>query len=35
MEHFQEAGKKFEAEGLVAAPVDIKVIKPFAGFASR
>jgi quinol monooxygenase YgiN len=35
MEYFQEVAKKFEAEGLVAAPLDIKTIKPFAGFASR
>jgi len=33
--HFQAVGKRIEEEKLLAAPLDIKTIKPFAGFASR
>jgi quinol monooxygenase YgiN len=32
---FQALGKTIPEENLLAAPLDIKTIKPFAGFASR
>lgn len=34
-DYFQALGKTIEAEGLLAAPLDIKTIKPIGGFASR
>jgi len=34
-DHFQAVGKRIEEEKLLAAPLDIKTIKPFAGFISR
>ncbi|KAF7943509.1 hypothetical protein EAE96_011432 [Botrytis aclada] len=33
--HFIELGKVLSEEGLLGAPLDIKKIQPFAGFASR
>ena len=34
-EHFQVLRKAIEEENLLGGPLDIKTIKPFAGFASR
>lgn len=34
-EFFQNLGKAIGAEELLAKPLDIKKIKPFAGFVSR
>ncbi|KAL2063897.1 hypothetical protein VTL71DRAFT_4391 [Oculimacula yallundae] len=34
-EYFQALGKTVQDEGLVSAALDIKTIKPIAGFASR
>jgi len=34
-EYFQTLGKALAEENLLAAPLDIKTVKPFAGFASR
>jgi len=34
-EYFQALGKMIKEEGLVSAPLDLKFIKPFTGFASR
>ncbi|TGO42145.1 hypothetical protein BHYA_0012g00610 [Botrytis hyacinthi] len=33
--YFIELGKLLSEEGLLGAPLDIKKIQPFAGFASR
>ncbi|KAI9643625.1 hypothetical protein NHQ30_008247 [Ciborinia camelliae] len=33
--YFTELGKILPEEGVLGAPLDIKLIKPFAGFASR
>lgn len=34
-EYFQALGKTIGEESLLAGPLDIKVIEPFAGYASR
>jgi len=34
-EYFQALGKAIGDEGLLAAPLDIKTIKPIGGFVSR
>ena len=34
-DYFQALGKTLGEENLLAGPLDIKTIKPFAGFASR
>ncbi|PBP24585.1 hypothetical protein BUE80_DR004373 [Diplocarpon rosae] len=34
-DYFSALGKTIQNEGLLGAPLDIKTIKPFAGFASR
>jgi len=34
-DYFQNLGKVIPEEGLLAAPLDLKTIKPVAGFASR
>ena len=34
-DYFQALGKAITEENLVGAPLDIKTIKPVAGFASR
>ena len=33
--YFQALGRAIPEENLLAAPLDIKTIKPFAGFSSR
>jgi len=33
--YFTELGKRLPEEGVLGAPLDIKKIKPFAGFPSR
>ncbi|KAE8446730.1 hypothetical protein EG329_011635 [Mollisiaceae sp. DMI_Dod_QoI] len=34
-EYFQKLGEILPKEGVLAAPLDIRTIKPIAGFASR
>jgi quinol monooxygenase YgiN len=34
-EYFQAFSKKLAADKLVAAPLQIKMVKPFAGYSSR
>jgi len=34
-DYFKKLGESLPAEDLAAAPLDVKKIKPFAGFASR
>ncbi|KUJ14981.1 uncharacterized protein LY89DRAFT_589396 [Mollisia scopiformis] len=34
-EYFQKLGEIFPKEGVLAAPLDIKTIKPVGGFATR
>lgn len=34
-DYFQKLGQVMPEEGLLAAPLDIKTIKPIGGFASR
>lgn len=34
-EYFQALGATIQGEGLLAAPLDIKTIKPIGGFLSR